>query len=177
LEAGPIQPPQPTPTFLQVSAYKYNSLITFDFLMKISLRRIDDAFNFEAKNEDGRTVLIDAAENIGGRNLGVRPMQMMLMGAAGCAAIDIVSILKKQKQEITGFEIDADGERETPAHTGEAAVFNNVNILFRLTGKIDPEKAKRAVELSMEKYCSASKTLRLAGATIKYNVFINGTSV
>lgn len=141
--------------------------------MKISLKRIDDAFNFEAKNEDGKTVLIDAAEKIGGRNQGVRPMQMMLMGAAGCAAIDIVSILKKQKQEITGFEIEADGERETPAHTGEAAVFNAVNIVFKLSGKIDPEKAKRAVELSMEKYCSASKILKLSGAKIAYTVSVN----
>ena len=141
--------------------------------MKISLKRIDDAFNFEAKNEDGKTVLIDAAEKIGGKNQGVRPMQMLMMAAAGCAAIDIISILKKQKQEIIDFEIEADGERETPTLKGEAAVFKDVNILFRLTGKIDPEKAKRAVELSMEKYCSASKTLRLAGAKINYTVSVN----
>ena len=142
--------------------------------MKISLKRIDDAFNFEAVNEDGRTVLIDAAEKIGGRNQGVRPMQMLLMGASGCAAIDVVSILKKQRQEISGFAIEAEGERETPAVKGEAAVFNDVKIHFKLDGKVDPEKAKRAVELSMEKYCSASKTLKLAGAKIKYSVSVNG---
>ena len=145
--------------------------------MKISLKRIDDAFNFEAVNEDGKTVLIDAAEKIGGRNRGVRPMQMMLMGAAGCAAIDIVSILKKQKQEITGFDIEADGEREIPAHAGEAAVFNEVKIHFKLNGKIDPEKAKRAVELSMEKYCSASKILKLSGAKVEYKTSVNDQSV
>lgn len=143
--------------------------------MKIFLKRIDDAFNFEAKNENGKTVLIDAAEKIGGRNQGVRPMQMLLMGAAGCAAIDIISILKKQKQEITDFEIEADGEREKVKNL--AAVFTDVNIHFKLKGKIDSEKAKRATELSMEKYCSASKTLRLAGAKIKYEVFVNGQSV
>ena len=141
--------------------------------MKISLKRIDEAFNFEAKNEDGRTVLIDAAENIGGRNQGIRPMQMLLMGAAGCAAIDIVSILKKQRQDISAFDIEADGEREKPAVKGEAAVFKEVNIHFKLKGKIDPEKAKRAVELSMEKYCSASKTLKLAGAKVEYTTFVN----
>ena len=145
--------------------------------MKISLKRVDDAFNFEAVNEDGRTVLIDAAEKTGGRNRGVRPMQMLLMGAAGCAAIDIVSILKKQKQEIVGFDIEAEGEREIPAVKNEAAVFNDVRIHFRLAGKIDPTKAKRAVELSMEKYCSASKTLKLAGAKIEYKIFVNGKSV
>ena len=145
--------------------------------MKISLKRLDDAFHFEAKNEDGRTVQIDAAEKIGGRNQGVRPMQMLLMGAAGCAAIDIVSILKKQRQEISDFEIDAEGEREAPAIKGEAAVFNEVAIHFKLKGKIDPEKAKRAVELSMEKYCSASKTLRSAGAKIEYKISVNDLSV
>ena len=141
--------------------------------MKITLKRIDDAFHFEAKNEDGRTVQIDAAEKIGGRNQGVRPMQMLLMGAAGCAAIDIISILKKQRQDISDFDIEADGEREVPAVKGEAAVFNEVAIHFKLKGKIDAEKAKRAVELSMEKYCSASKTLRLAGAKIDYKIFVN----
>jgi len=145
--------------------------------MKISLKRIDDAFNFEAKNEDGRTVLIDAAEKIGGRNQGVRPMQMLLMAAAGCAAIDIISILKKQRQEISDFEMDVDGEREYPPLKGEAAVFKDVCIHFKLKGKIDAEKAKRATELSMEKYCSASKTLRLAGAKIKYEVFVNNQSL
>ena len=139
--------------------------------MKISLKRIDDAFNFEAKNEDGKIVLIDAAEKIGGRNLGVRPMQMMLMSAAGCAAIDIISILKKQKQEIADFEIEADGEREQLKDV--ATVFINVNIHFKMKGEIDPEKAKRAADLSMEKYCSASKTLRLAGAKINYTVSVN----
>ncbi len=146
--------------------------------MKISLKRIDDAFNFEATNEDGKTVLIDAAEEIGGRNQGVRPMQMLLMATAGCAAIDIVSILKKQRQEISGFEIEAEGEREkAPTLKGEAALFTDIAIRFKLKGKIDLEKAKRAVELSMEKYCSASKTLRLAGAKINYNVFVNDKSV
>jgi len=145
--------------------------------MKISLKRIDDAFNFEAKNEDGRTVLIDAAEKIGGRNQGVRPMQMLLMAAAGCAAIDIISILKKQKQEISDFGIDVEGERESPPATGEAAVFKDVTIHFYLKGKIDFEKVKRATELSMEKYCSASKTLRLAGAKINYTVSVNEKTI
>jgi len=145
--------------------------------MKVTLRRTDDAFHFEAKNEDGRTVHIDAAEKIGGRNIGVRPMQMLLMASAACAAIDIISILKKQRQNISGFEIDVDGEREVPAVKGEAAVFKDVTVVFKLKGKIDLVKAKRATELSMEKYCSASKTLRLAGAKIKYEVFVNGKSV
>lgn len=145
--------------------------------MKISLKRLDDAFHFEATNEDGRTVHMDAAENIGGKNQGVRTMQMLLMAAAGCAAIDIISILKKQRQEISDFEMDVDGERETPSIKGEAAVFKEVNINFKIKGKVDNEKAKRAADLSMEKYCSASKTLKLAGAKMEYKVYVNNQLV
>lgn len=142
--------------------------------MKVTLARVDDAFHFEAKNEDGRTVHIDAAEKIGGKNQGVRPMQMLLMAAAGCAAIDIINILKKQRQEISDFQVEAEGEREeASALKGEAAIFTDVHIHFILKGNIDLEKAERAAELSMEKYCSASKTLRLAGAKIEYRVSVN----
>ena len=77
--------------------------------MKINVKRVDDAFHFEGKNEDGRTVQMDAAEKIGGRNQGVRPTQMLLMALAGCSAIDVVSILKKQRQPIDDFEIEVEG--------------------------------------------------------------------
>jgi putative redox protein len=145
--------------------------------MKISLKRVDDAFHFEAKNEEGKTVHMDAAESVGGKNQGVRPMQMLLMGAAGCAAIDIISILKKQRQAITSFEVEVDGQRETPTTKGEAAVFKEVAMNFKITGNVEAEKAKRATELSMEKYCSASKTLKLAGAKMEYNVYVNNQLV
>ena len=139
--------------------------------MKINLKQIDDAFHFEAKNEDGRTVQIDAAEKIGGSNQGVRPMQMLLMALAGCSAIDIVSILKKQRQQIDDFQIEVEGERENIEEV--AKIFTDIKINFHLKGNIEPEKAKRAVELSMEKYCSVEKTLRLAGAKIDHKIFVN----
>ncbi len=143
--------------------------------MKISLKRVDDAFHFEAKNEDGRTVQIDAAEKIGGHNQGVRPMQMLLMALAGCSGIDVISILKKQKQQIDDFQTEVEGHQEDIKETA-AKVFADIKIHFILKGKIDPEKAKRAVELSMKKYCSVEKTLRLAGAKIDYKVSVNGES-
>ena len=65
--------------------------------MKIKLNRLDNAFHFEASNEDGKTVQIDAAEDIGGHNKGVRPMQLLIMGLGGCSGIDVINILKKQK--------------------------------------------------------------------------------
>ena len=144
--------------------------------MKISLKRVDDAFHFEAKNEDGRTVQIDAAEKIGGRNLGVRPTQMLLMSLAGCSGIDIVSILKKQKQQIDDFQIEVEGEREDIKEE-VAKVFADIKVHFLLKGNIEPGKAQRAVQLSMEKYCSVEKTLRLAGAKIHYKISINGKSL
>jgi len=150
--------------------------------MKISIKRLDDAFHFEAKNEDGRTVQMDAAEKnlpdgsqVGGRNQGVRPTQMLLMALAGCSAFDVVSILKKQKQQIDDFQIEVDGEQEDLKNA--AKVFTDIKIHFHLKGNMESEKAKRAVELSMEKYCSVEKTLRLAGAKIDYKIFVNEKEV
>jgi putative redox protein len=143
--------------------------------MKISLKRIDDAFNFEARNEEGKTVLMDAAEKIGGRNQGVRPTQMLLMALAGCSGIDVINILKKQKQQIDDFQCEVDGQQEDVKDA--AKVFTDVKVIFRLKGPLDEQKVKRAVDLSMEKYCSVEKTLRLAGAKIVTTVFVNDKPV
>ena len=138
--------------------------------MRIELKRLDDAFHFEAKSETGNIAIMDAGESIGGNNKGVRPMQMLLMGLGGCSAIDIVMILKKQKQVIDDFEISIDGEREEGK---EPSLWKTITIHFKLKGQIEIEKAERAVKLSMDKYCSVSKTLELAGASISYKVSVN----
>jgi putative redox protein len=138
--------------------------------MRIELKRLDDAFHFEAMSETGNVAHMDAGENIGGSDKGVRPMQMLLMGLGGCSAIDIVLILKKQKQIIEDFTISIDGEREEGK---EPSLWKTVQIHFKLKGQIDIEKAERAVQLSMEKYCSVSKTLEIAGAKINYIVSVN----
>jgi putative redox protein len=138
--------------------------------MRIELKRLDDAFHFEARSETGNIVEMDAGENIGGHNKGVRPMQMLLMGLGGCSAIDVVLILRKQRQEIESFEISIDGEREKDK---EPSLWENVQVHFKLKGKIDKEKAERAVQLSLDKYCSVSKTLEIAGAKITYRVSVN----
>lgn len=143
--------------------------------MKISLKRLDDAFHFEGKNEDGRTVQMDAAEKIGGHNKGVRPTQMLLMALAGCSAIDIILILKKQKQQIDDFQVEVEGEQEKLEDA--AKVFTDIQVHFHMKGVIDSAKAQRAVSLSMEKYCSVEKTLRLAGANISSKISINGESL
>jgi putative redox protein len=138
--------------------------------MLIELKQMDNAFHFEAKDASGHSVHMDAGENIGGGDKGVRPMQMLLMGLGGCSAIDIVMILKKQRQTIDSFEIGIDGEREVGK---EPSLWKTIEINFKLKGQIDKEKAERAVALSMDKYCSVSKTLEVAGAKITYKVSVN----
>lgn len=139
--------------------------------MKVMLQRLDDAFQFEAKNETGNSVIFDVGPESGGKGNGIRPMQSLLMALGGCSAIDIIIILKKQKQEITDFRIEIDGEREKGK---EPSLWQDVHVIYHIDGNVDPEKAKRAVQLSMEKYCSVSKTLEVAGAKITSEIRING---
>jgi putative redox protein len=135
--------------------------------MKIRLNRKNKAYHFEAKNEDGAVLHMDAGPAIGGENKGFRPMQLLIAAIGGCSAIDIGLILGKQKQVIEDFRIDIDAERETGK---EPALWKKVHIKFMLKGQIEYDKAKRAVDLSMQKYCSVSATLEKAGAELTWEV-------
>jgi putative redox protein len=139
-------------------------------MIKIELERVEGDFGFEAKDANGHTVRLDTSPDGGGTNFGVRPMQMLLMGLGGCSGIDIVNILKKQRQTIEGFNMKIEGEREAGK---EPSIWKNVTIVFELTGNIDPDKARRACELSMDKYCSVAETLRRAGGELKWDVRVN----
>lgn len=139
--------------------------------MKITLSRQNDAVHFIAKNEQDLTMSIDGSPEIGGENKGFRPMQLLLVALGGCSSIDIVSILKKQRQILEDFEIEVDGEREAGK---EPSLFREILVTFKLGGAaLDPEKVKKAVALSMEKYCSVAKTLEPT-ATIKSAIVLNG---
>lgn len=138
--------------------------------MHIELKRLDDAFHFEARNEEGAVMHFDAAPDAGGHNRGVRPMQSLIMAIGGCSAIDIILILKKQRQEIEDFRISIDAEREKGK---EPALWKTAHIIYKLKGRIEKDKALRAAELSMKKYCSVSATLEKAGAKITYEVRVN----
>ncbi len=137
--------------------------------MKIVIKRTDDDFAMEAKNEDGNIINMDGPPNLGGHNSGFRPTQLLLAAVGGCSAIDVVMILKKQKQRIDSFEIEVDGEKEA---VEEYSLFRNIVIHFKLKGEIELEKAERAVQLSIDKYCSVSKTLEPT-AKITYKVSVN----
>ena len=138
--------------------------------MRIDLKRLDDAFHLEAKDEMGHSVHMVAGEKIGGHNKGVRPMQMLLMGLGGCSAIDVLLILKKQRQVVEDLDISIEAERETDK---VPALWASAVVHFKFKGEVDQVKAERAVALSMDKYCSVTKTLELAGATITYKVSVN----
>jgi putative redox protein len=143
-------------------------------MARIQLSRINGDVGFEAKDTLGHTVHMDSSPESGGLNFGVRPMQMLLMGLGGCSGIDIISILKKQRQTVEGFDITIDGEREKGK---EPTLWETVHIVFQLKGDIDPDKAYKACELSMDKYCSVAATLREARCTITWEVTVNGQSV
>lgn len=138
--------------------------------MKISLQRIDDGFNMEAVDEGGHKVLMDSSVENGGKNNGVRPMQMLIMGLGGCSAIDVVMILKKQRQEVADLRIEIEAER---VKGKEPSLWEKAHVIFHLKGNIDPDKAARAVELSMNKYCSVAETLRGAGAELTWETRLN----
>ena len=137
--------------------------------MQIKLRRIDNDYGFEASNEQGAKLTLDANVAAGGNGLGLTPMQAVLAAIGGCSAIDIVGILKKQKQEIASFEMTVDGTREPGA---VPAPFTAIHITYHLSGTIDKDKAQRAADLSIEKYCSVSKMLEKS-AKITYEVQIH----
>ncbi len=136
-------------------------------MVKIELTRVEGDFGFEAKDANGHMVKIDSNPESGGVNFGVRPMQLLLMGLGGCSGIDIVSILKKQRQTIEGFDMKIEGEREAGV---EPSLWKTVNIIFELKGNIDIDKARRACALSVDKYCSVAETIRRAGCNISWDV-------
>ena len=135
--------------------------------MKITLSRLNNNFHFETKNERGNVVFLDNSSEANPQ--GASPMELLLMGIAGCSGIDIISILKKQQLEPVLFEMEVEGKRreEVPK------VFTEIFLKIVFEGEIPENKAKRAVELSIEKYCSVSKMLEKT-AKIDYVIFLNG---
>jgi putative redox protein len=135
--------------------------------MKVMLRRLNSDYKLEAVNDTERTIVYDNTKDGGGNDEGFRPMQSLLAAAGACSSMDVISILKKQRVEPFDFTVTVEGERETGK---DANLWKTVHLHFRFTGNIPKEKAQRAVELSVTKYCSVSKTLEAAGATVTSSV-------
>ncbi len=138
--------------------------------MKVELKRVNDAVHFEASSPSSTIkVHIDGSPEIGGQGLGVRPMEMVLMALASCSSLDLVSILKKQKQDVNDFSVSVDAERREQI----PSVFTKIHMTFKLSGTIDPAKAERAAELAVKKYCSVHDMLVAGGVEINYSIEIN----
>ena len=139
-------------------------------MVKIELERMHGDYGFKGKDAMGHEFLFDSSSEHGGNNFGVRPMQSLLFALGACSGIDIVSILKKQKQNFFSFKIKIECEREDAK---PISLWKTIDVVFEFTGNVDGEKAKKACALSIEKYCSVAETLRRAGAKINWSTQIN----
>ncbi len=120
--------------------------------MKASVKWVQDVM-FVGESGSGHSVVMDGAPDAGGRNVGFRPMEMLLLGLAGCSAFDVVMILRRGRENVTDCVVEVDADR---AET-DPKIFTNVRMRYVVTGQgLDPKKVERAVKLSEEKYCSAS---------------------
>ena len=123
--------------------------------MKARVKWVEQV-TFVGESGSGHSVVMDGAPDAGGRNLGVRPMEMLLIGLGGCTAFDVVMILKRGRENVTDCVIELEAER---AET-EPKVFTSIRMRYIVTGRsLDPNKVDRAVALSAEKYCSATAML------------------
>ena len=135
---------------------------------EIQLERIAPPFQFKAVNSEGHSLIIDAGVAAGGKGDGVRPMELLLMGLAGCSGIDVVHILNKQKQHIDAMSVTVQGER---GDSQGANPFEKIHLIFELKGTIEAAHLERAIALSLEKYCSAAKMLeKTAHITSEYKI-------
>ena len=127
--------------------------------------------SFEGSVSSGFKLPMDTSTESGGEDNGFRPMELLLVGLAGCTAMDVISILKKKRQEVTDFEVRVHGERATE----HPKIFTDIHLEYVVTGKsIEREAVERAVELSEEKYCSAQAMLNKAAHITNTITLIEG---
>ncbi|MCC5892663.1 OsmC family protein [Exiguobacterium sp.] len=135
--------------------------------MKVNWRQ---GMAFESLTPSGHRVTLDAGEDVGGLNQGPRPTEMLLQATAACTGIDIVSILHKMRLPLESFEMEIDGVRATE----HPKRFTAIHILYVLEGEMPEERVRRAIELSVDRYCSVSHSLN---ATLTYSYQLNGGEV
>lgn len=132
-----------------------------------------EGFGFTATDESGQLIAMDASPDAGGNNQGFRPMQGLLASLGGCSGIDVVNILNKQRQPLETLTIQISGERE---HNVIPSLWKTIHLHFIIGGEVLQDKARNAIQLSVEKYCSVAETLRRAGCTITWDVKLLGKS-
>jgi putative redox protein len=137
--------------------------------MKIEISRLSGDYHLKSTNEDGQSVETDASPAIGGTDKGMRPMQLLLSALGSCSSIDVILILKKKRQNLRDIKVTVSGERETGAIP---EVFKTIHVHYELFGEVEAEKAERAIQLSMEKYCSVTRMVEKV-ATISWSYHLN----
>ncbi|MGH8494497.1 MAG: OsmC family protein [Moraxellaceae bacterium] len=136
--------------------------------MKARVKWVQDVM-FVTESGSGHAVVVDGAPEYGGRNLGPRPMELLLMGLGGCTAFDVVTILKKARQDVTSCVAELEAERADAV----PAVFTKIHVRFLVKGRgLKDAQVKKAVDLSSDKYCSASIMLGQAGVVITHDYII-----
>lgn len=133
--------------------------------MKATVKWVDDVM-FVGESGTGHAIVLDGAPESGGRNMGMRPMELMALGVGSCSSFDVVTILRKARQQISSCVAEVTAERvdATPA------VFESIHLHFRIAGKdLSEKQVARAVELSADKYCSASIMLKQAGVKVSHD--------
>jgi putative redox protein len=134
-------------------------------MMKATIRWVDDVM-FLGESGSGHAVLMDGPETSGGRNVGFRPMELLLVGVGGCSSFDVVAILKKARQNVTRCETDVTAVRADAI----PAVFEKIHLHFRVSGKdLSEKQVEKAVALSAEKYCSATIMLEKGGVHVTHD--------
>ncbi|MGV3631853.1 MAG: OsmC family protein [Bacteroidota bacterium] len=123
--------------------------------MEIRIKRLNSKLAFEALNEEGKRVTIDAAPAIGGEGLGMRPMELLASSLAACASIDVLLILKKKRIEPQHFEVKVQARRKETV----PASFETIHLIFEIGAGDPQEQIEKAVQLSIEKYCSVAASL------------------
>ena len=140
--------------------------------MAIYLDRINDKYLFELSNENGHKVLLDRKYSPDYNVQGASPMELLLMGVAGCSSIDVISILEKQKLNPDSYKMEVEGEREpTPGKP-----WKSIHVKLYIEGNIPSDKIIRAAALSFDKYCSVSKNLEKS-TLIEHSIYLNGSLV
>lgn len=137
--------------------------------MKINIERLtpERPFHMRASSDLGATVDIDAAPDIGGTDQGMRPMELMLTSIGTCSAIDVIHIMRRQRQELRDIRISVRGDR-VDTHP---RVFTDIHMHFDLFGEVDPVKVEKAVSLSVEKYCTAVRMVeKMANITYDFTI-------
>ena len=141
--------------------------------MKGLVKWVDNVM-FVAKSGSGHSIVLDGAEEGGGQNSGMRPMELMALSVASCSSYDVVTILKKARQEILSCEAEVEAKRVDSI----PSVFESIHLRFKIAGfNLNKNQVKRAVELSAEKYCSASIMLKNSGVKVTHDFEIINQSI